>query len=95
MKFVAIIDYVPDADLVNRVRPDHRAYCATLKSKGQLAASGPFTDKAGALIIYEANSQEAAEQLLKADPFHVAGVFQKWVLRPWTIANASRESFPD
>lgn len=95
MKFVAIIDYLPDADLVNRVRPDHRAYCATLKRNGQLVASGPFTDKAGALIIYEANTLEAAEELLKADPFHVAGIFQRWVLRPWTVANANRELFPE
>jgi len=94
MKFVATIEYCDDADLVGRVRPDHRQYCATLKERGQLAASGPFTDRPGALIIYEAESAEAAEALLKADPFHAAGVFQSWKLRPWTAATANRELFP-
>ena len=94
MKFVAIIEYAGDAELVARVRPEHRKYCAALKERGQLAASGPFTDQPGALIIYEAESLEAAEVLLKADPFHAAGVFHRWTLRPWTAATANRELFP-
>jgi uncharacterized protein len=94
MKFVAVIDYVADAELVSRIRPEHRQYCATLKGQGKLVASGPFDDRPGALIIYEADSLEAADALLKADPFHQAGVFHSWTLRPWTVANANRELFP-
>jgi len=94
MKFVAVIEYVADAELVGRIRPEHRQYCATLKEQGKLVASGPFTDKPGALIIYEAESLEAADALLKADPFQIAGVFRDWTLRPWTVANANRDLFP-
>jgi uncharacterized protein len=94
MKFVAVIEYVADTDLVNRIRAKHRQYCATLKAQGKLAASGPFTDQPGALIIYEAESLEAADALLKADPFHMAGVFHRWTLRPWSVANANSDLFP-
>ena len=94
MKFVAVIEYGDDDELVNRVRPEHRAYCARLKHGGQLAASGPFGDKPGALMIYEADSVEAAQALLNADLFHLAGVFQNWTIRPWTAATANRELFP-
>jgi hypothetical protein len=49
----------------------------------------------GYTFLYEAESLEAAESLLKADPFHTAGVFHHWTLRPWTVANANRSLFPE
>jgi uncharacterized protein YciI len=67
---------------------------ATLKAAGQLAVSGPFVDDYGALIVYEANSKEDAEKLLRGDPFHENGIFVRWVMRPWNPVIANRELFP-
>src|SRR5262245_57451417 len=91
MMFAASIEYIQDKDLIAGIRPTHRQYLSSLLEKGQLVASGPFTDDSGALIIYEAPSLEAAEALLKGDPFHAAGVFVSWKLRPWkpVMANAT------
>ncbi len=83
MKYAAIIEYITDQDRVQSVRPVHREYLAKLKEQGRLAASGPFADGSGALIIYEADSPEQAEALLKDDPFCKAGVFVSWQIRPW------------
>jgi uncharacterized protein YciI len=83
MKYAAIIEYIADQDRVQSVRPVHREYLAKLKEQGRLAASGPFADGSGALIIYEADSPEQAEALLKDDPFCKAGVFVSWRIRPW------------
>jgi hypothetical protein len=94
MKFAAVIEYLQAKETVERLRPLHRQYLASLKEKGQLAISGPFADGSGALIVYEADSAEAAEALLKADPFHANGVFLKWQLRPWNTVIANRELFP-
>jgi uncharacterized protein YciI len=94
MKYAAIIEYLQDKETVDRVRPEHRQYLAALKAKGQLAVSGPFTDGSGALIVYEADSAEAAEAILKGDPFHANGVFLKWQLRPWNTVISNREMFP-
>jgi uncharacterized protein len=94
MKFAAIIEYSQDAALVEGHRPAHRAYLTSLLEKGQLFGSGPFTDASGALIIYEADTAEAAEALLKADPFHAAGVFLKWQLRPWKMLFANPKLLP-
>jgi uncharacterized protein YciI len=94
MKFAAIIEYLQDKAKVDEIRPTHRQYLRTLIEKGQLAATGPFTDGSGALIIYEAATKEEAEVLLKADPFHQAGVFVKYVIRPWNAVMANRELFP-
>ena len=44
MKFAAIIEYVPDAEKVQSVRPAHRQYLAGLRDRGKLVACGPFTD---------------------------------------------------
>jgi uncharacterized protein YciI len=94
MKFAAIIEYIQDKAKINEIRPTHRQYLTELKAKGQLAATGPFLDDFGALIIYEAARKEDAEALLQADPFHKAGVFVSWVIRPWNPVIANRELFP-
>lgn len=94
MKFAAIIEYIRDKDKIAQVRPVHRQYLATLKQNGQLAASGPFTDDSGALIVYEAATAEEAEAILKGDPFHQNGIFVSWNLRPWNPVIANRELFP-
>ncbi|HEY3788585.1 MAG TPA: YciI family protein [Urbifossiella sp.] len=85
MKYAATIEYLQDAEKVNAVRPTHRAYLMKLLQEENLFASGPFEDGSGALIIYEADSPTAAEALLQADPFHAAGVFLKWTIRPWKM----------
>lgn len=85
MKWAAVIEYISDADKVNAVRPQHRAYLTSLMAADKLACSGPLTDGYGAIIVYEADSQSAAEELLRGDPFHTAGVFVRWDLHPWNM----------
>lgn len=94
MKFAAIIEYIQDKAKIAEVRPVHRQYLISLKEKGQLVAAGPFTDDSGALIIYEAATREDAESFLQADPFNKAGIFVKYVIRPWNAVFANRELFP-
>jgi uncharacterized protein YciI len=95
MKFAAVIEYIQDKDKINAIRPVHRQYLMSLKEKGQLAASGPFTDDYGALIVYEAETRDDAEKLLKGDPFHQNGIFVQWVIRPWNTVIANRTMFPE
>ena len=94
MKFAAVIEYIQDKDKIQSVRLVHRQYLALLKERGQLAVSGPFLDDFGALIVYEAADAAEAEKLLQGDPFHQAGIFVRYVLRPWNTVIANRELFP-
>jgi uncharacterized protein YciI len=94
MKFAAVIEYIQDKDRIEAIRPTHRQYLKSLLAKGQLAISGPYLDGYGALIVYEANSAEEAETILKGDPFHANGIFVRWVIRPWNPVMANRELFP-
>ncbi len=94
MKFAAIIEYTRDKAKVQEVRPVHRQYLTNLLQTGRLVAAGPFTDDSGALIIYEAESRDAAENLLRGDPFYQNGIFQQFQLRPWNSVMANRELLP-
>ena len=78
MRFAATIEYLQDTAVVEAHRPTHRAYLQQLLDQGKLFAAGPFADGSGALIVYEADTPEAAEELIQADPFHAAGVFLRW-----------------
>lgn len=85
MKYAAVIEYTKDQAKIDLVRPAHRAYLASLLEKDQLFAAGPFEDGFGSLIIYEADSPEAVEAIMKADPFYEASVFIRWTVRPWKM----------
>jgi uncharacterized protein len=94
MKYAAIIEDLQDREKVEALRPAHRQYLKQLRDGGRLAATGPFTDGSGALIIYEAADAAEAERLLTGDPFSAGGVFVKYVLRPWNPVMANRDLFP-
>ena len=82
MKFAAVIQYT-NHDKIADTRPVHREYLGGLKESGKIVASGPFEDDSGALIIYEADTQEEAEAMIAGDPFNKAGVFQSYTIKPW------------
>jgi uncharacterized protein YciI len=94
MKFAAVIEYAQDPAKIQQIRPVHREYLKSLLAQGKLAASGPFTDDSGALIVYEAATAEEAEQILRGDPFCQNGIFVSWKIRPWNTVMANRELFP-
>jgi uncharacterized protein YciI len=94
MKFAAIIEYGPDLSKIHEIRPTHRQYLGELLKNGKLAISGPFVDDSGALIVYEADSQEEAEALIANDPFSKAGVFAEWRIKPWNVVMGNPALLP-
>jgi uncharacterized protein YciI len=94
VKFAATIDYLQDKEKVESLRPTHRAYLRTLLESGKLFATGPFEDGSGALIVYEAENLEEATQILKADPFHAAGVFLRWQIKAWKVVMGNPKLMP-
>jgi uncharacterized protein len=94
MKWAAVIEYLQDPGKVESIRPAHRAYLAKLLDGGQLVCSGPFTDGYGALIVYEAETREAVDELMRNDPFHAAGVFVNWTIRPWKCVIGNPQLLP-
>lgn len=74
--------------------PAHLAYQAELEAQGSLAFAGPMSDETGehmqgmGLIIYRADSLEAARALAEADPMHKSGA-RSFILRRWMINEGS------
>lgn len=94
MKWAAVIQYNPDPAKVAEHRPAHRAYLSTLLAADKLVSGGPFLDDSGAIITYEVATKEEAEELIRADPFHAAGVFARWDIRPWKAVFANPRLLP-
>ena len=91
MKFVAIIEYGDDKGALRTNHPAHRTYLRTFLANGQLRAAGPFADDAGALWVLDADTAEAAEEIVKGDPLVGAGVITGWKIRPiayWSAQEA-------
>jgi uncharacterized protein YciI len=94
MKFAAIIEYAPVPDTITRVRPVHREYIKGLQKNGQIAIAGPFIDDSGGLLVYEAETPEQVDALIRNDPFFKEGVFKSWVLRAWKPVSANPALLP-
>lgn len=79
---------------VKAALPNHLIYQAKLERAGQLAFAGPMSDETGdqmqgvGLIIYRAESLEAARALAQGDPMHKTGA-RSFVLRRWMINEGS------
>jgi len=94
MKFAAIIEYTKDASVISATRPAHREYLKKLVESDRLVISGPFTDDSGGILVYEANSAEDAEKLIRDDPFAKAGVFTSWKMHEWRVVMANTKLIP-
>ena len=83
-KFVATFNY---ADMEKRAeaRPRHLDYLRQLYAEGKLHEAGAFADQRGAMIIYEAATEELARALLDADPYTQAGVTSDVQFREWNM----------
>jgi len=81
-------------EAVKAALPDHLAYQATLERAGQLAFAGPMSDESGeemegmGLIVYRAESMDAARALADGDPMHASGA-RTYILRRWMINEGS------
>jgi uncharacterized protein YciI len=90
MKFAALAQYTRDRSTIAKARPAHRQYLSGLLDQGKLVISGPFADDAGALLVYEADSREEVEAMVRGDPFATEGVFVSWEIRPWNVVFLNR-----
>ena len=89
MKFVAIIKY-GDKEKVKASHLVHREYLRQFLENEQLRAAGPFADDEGALWVLEAETAEAAEEIVKGDPYVEAGAIVSWKIRPLAYWSAQQ-----
>lgn len=92
--FVAVSTPVKPPEQVKAELPAHLAYQAQLEHSGALAFAGPLSDLTGeqmegtGMIVYRAESLDAARALAEADPMHSTGT-REFTLRRWLINEGS------
>jgi uncharacterized protein YciI len=70
-------------DPVREVAPRHAAYWRDLRLPAYLG--GPFADRSGGLITFEAESSEDAEELVANDPFLREGLLEHHWVKGWML----------
>lgn len=79
--------YAPDSTAArDEHRPHHRAFLAGLTpetSDVSLVASGPYTDGAGALLVFKADTEERLAAKLKEDPYNANGLVSGLRITGW------------
>lgn len=84
MKFVMIgLDGPDGAELRKHLRPSHLERLEKLAAEKKLILAGPFGDKSGSLIVFEAGSLEEAIVWAEADPYVSGGVFSRYEIKPF------------
>ncbi|SFX26397.1 hypothetical protein SAMN04487866_10332 [Thermoactinomyces sp. DSM 45891] len=81
LKYAAIL-HMEKPELNLEFRAAHVDYLQNLEQQGKIFAKGPFTDGAGGLVIYLANSLEEAQELAGQDPYVLQGV-RRLELHEW------------
>ncbi|MFW9914505.1 MAG: YciI family protein [Candidatus Thorarchaeota archaeon] len=76
MKTYVVWMKVKAPEKIQEVLPAHLEHLETLKKDGTLIISGPFVipEKSGGMMIFRAESFDAAKEIMESDPFIVEGV---------------------
>ncbi len=75
---------------IEEVTPEHLAFQVELERTGIMFAAGPFlnqdekTAPEEGMIIYRAESLQAAQEIADSDPMHSSGA-RTYTIRPWLV----------
>lgn len=91
-----VVESTPSAtpEELRETLPDHLAYQEELETAGNLVLAGPLSDASGelmagaGLIVYRAESLDAARALAEADPMH-ARDRREFRIRRWLVNEGS------
>ena len=72
--FLILLKYIRPLDQVEQHIEAHREYLRRRYADGSFLMSGRMEPRTGGVILAQASSREAAEAIMREDPFHTAGV---------------------
>lgn len=85
MKYFAAFLPMLDAGKSQTLRTRHLEHLEQHRAAGHIFAKGRFADGTGGLVIYQADSLEAARQFAESDPYVVSGArgleFHEWEMK--------------
>lgn len=84
--FLLIYDYAPDyLEKRAAVRPAHLEHCRQSVARDELQLGGavPNDTPPFGLLLFKAETERAAEDFARADPYISQGVVTSWRVREW------------
>jgi uncharacterized protein YciI len=72
--FLAVLRYKVPLDVVEKHVQAHRDYLNEWYERNKLIVSGPMVPRVGGVILFNVDSREELEAIIKEDPFHLEGV---------------------
>lgn len=84
--FLLFYEVVPDYEERRKpLRPAHFEHARAAAARGDLVLGGAFANPIdGAVILFRGDSQAAAAEFAKTDPYVVNGLVKRWYVREWT-----------
>ena len=71
----------PEPDRVRSIAPQHAMYWQQLALRDY--RGGPFADRSGGLITFDAECPERAKELVSGDPFFRERLLERHSLKEW------------
>ncbi|PSL41574.1 uncharacterized protein YciI [Planomicrobium soli] len=84
MTHYAVLLPLVDKEKSDQERPAHLAFLDEMKQAGHVSAFGRFVDGSGGLVIYNAETYEECEALVKQDPFVQSGA-RTYKIHEWGL----------
>jgi uncharacterized protein YciI len=81
-KFAFFYFMVQESESIADAVPRHVRYWGTYRPPGYMG--GPFADRSGGLIVFEASSLASADELVQNDPFVKEGLLARSWLKEWS-----------
>ncbi len=81
-RFAYIYFMKDEPDRVGASVPGHVSHWRELRLDGYVG--GPFEDRTGGLITFDAGDEESARHAVEADPFLLDGLLTSYWLKRWT-----------
>jgi uncharacterized protein YciI len=96
MHYLLMYEFVPEyLERRQPLRGEHLSLAWAAHDRGELVLGGAFTDSpAGAALLFQGETPEAAERFARADPYVTAGLVTRWQVRPWTTVVGHDASSP-
>jgi uncharacterized protein YciI len=87
MKYFALMYEVVE-DFIEKRTPFREAHLTLARdthARGELLLGGAISDPVGALLIFQADSRDAVDRFVRADPYVAQGLVKGWKIRPWAV----------
>jgi len=90
--FIIDLEYCVPLTQVEPLIPAHITFLEKYYERGVFLASGAKVPREGGVILAISKSKEVVQNLIKQDPFYVAGV-AKYSITEFTPSNKAKELF--